>query len=64
MFLSIPMVFSVDTSEMKTNGRSLSVLEYLQRCSYYVQVRRCVHKRIGYVQGNIYVHKRMLGLTP
>src|ERR1051325_9317546 len=39
MLLLIPMVFSVYTSEMKTNGRSLSILEYLQRYLYYVQVK-------------------------
>ena len=33
------MVFSVYTSETKTNGRSLPVLEYLKRYLYYVQVK-------------------------
>src|ERR1044072_4703131 len=33
MLLLIPMVFGVYASEVKTNDRSLSVLEYLQKVS-------------------------------
>ena len=59
MLLSIPMAFSVYTIETEMNDRCLSVFEYLQRYLYYVQVKICMYtKRIGYVQGNVYVHKK------
>ena len=49
----------VYTSEVKTNDRSLSVLEYLQKTSVLCTSKNYyVHKRIWYVQGNMYVHKK------
>ena len=51
MLLSIPMVFSVYTSEVKTNDRNLSVLEYLQKVSVL-----CTGK-------NLYVYEKILICT-
>ena len=53
------MEFNVYTSEMKTNGPKFVILEYLQRYLHYVQGKINMYiKRIGYVQGNNYVHKK------
>ena len=56
------MLIWVYTSGVKTNGRSLSVLEY-KKYLYYVQIKICMYlKRVWYVQRNNYVHKRMFFL--
>src|ERR1051325_11651509 len=63
MLLLIPMVFSVYASEVKTNDRSLSVLEYLQKVyvlctgkSWYVHENNwlCTKKICMYIK-NVFV---------
>src|ERR1043165_2400085 len=68
MLLLIPMVFSVYASEVNTNDRSLSVLEYLQKVSvlctgksWYVYEKNwiCTKKICMYIK-NVDMYKEII----
>ena len=58
----IPLLIPMESAYRQANENKRTkfvILEYLQRWLYYVQGKINMYiKRIGYVQGNNYVHKK------